>query len=366
MSNFCGDIHYNLSLTLTSRGVKVGPCCWFSNGSVIKDLSADLWNTKLLQDLRELNKTDVLTNSCSQCTKMELNGGRSRRTGVNDYYKSTDTDLKGPRGLEISIDYTCNIACVYCSPSLSTQWRLELATPKNTFPIRLDDPDIVTVLDQLDLSNLDNIHFYGGDPLLTRTHETILEYIDKRVGLQNIYVWYNTNGTIRVKDRILDLWSRCKIVKVFFSIDDIGARFEYLRYGAVWNQVEDNMFWYREVSPNNVMFTVQPTVSCLNAFYHHQLIDWKTEHFDKNRLGDLTDLTRHNVFGKFELEAMPDELRLRCLENNSKDQWFTNFVGSFKHDDNKLKNTKILIQQFDRRRGCDFTKTFPEIAPYFS
>jgi sulfatase maturation enzyme AslB (radical SAM superfamily) len=365
MNNFCADIHNNLSISLTNQGVRIGPCCWFRNTDAMAN--DDPWNHPRLIDIRQANKNNLLDNiGCNQCIYMEQNGGSSRRTGINQYYDSYETDLSGPRGLEISIDYTCNIACIYCGPDLSTQWRNELGVDKKKFPIRMAEHDIVALLDKIDLTNLDNIHFYGGDPFFTRTHEIILNYVDKRVGLSNIYVWYNSNGTLRVPTRVFDLWEKCRLIKVYFSIDDIGRRFEYLRYGAVWQEVEDNMLWYKEVSPVNTMFVIQPTLSCLNLYYHQELLNWKSANFNTNRLGDLTDVTGHNVFGKFELTAMPDELLHKSLQNNKMNQWIVDFASSFKHNPTALVNTINEIKLLDQRRNQCFSQIFPEIAPYFS
>lgn len=365
MNNFCADIHNNLSITLTRQGVTVRPCCWFKDHTAIA--ADDPWNHSTLVSVRQNNKNNILdSKSCKQCIYMEQHGGSSRRTGINQYYNSNDVDLSGPRGLEISIDYTCNIACVYCGPNLSTQWRNELGVDKKKFPIRLAQHDIIQLLDKIDLSNLDNIHFYGGDPFFTRTHEIILDYINKRVGLDKIYVWYNSNGTLRVPTRILELWEKCKLIKVYFSIDDVGRRFEYMRYGAVWNEVEDNMLWFKEISPVNTMFTIQPTLNCLNLYYHQELLNWKTENFNYNRLGDFTDVTMHNVFGKFELNSMTDELMNKCLKNNSTSPWVVEFAKSFKHDPKLLLNTVNEIKVLDQRRNQNFSQIFPELAPYYS
>jgi len=365
MNNFCADIHNNLSITLTPRGVQVAACCWEKSPTIVNDWT-NIWHAQNLQDLRKLNKQNQLDSvACEQCIYMEQNGGTSRRTGINQYYNSTVTDLPGPRGLEIKIDYTCNIACVYCGPYNSTQWRLELGTPKKQFPIRMAEPDIIKILDGLDLSNLDNIHFYGGDPLFTNTHEIILNYIEQRVGLDKIYAWYNTNGTLRVNNRVQELWSRCRLIKIFFSIDDVGKRFEYIRYGTVWNQVEDNMLWYRETMPSNVMFTIQPTMSCLNALHHYELLDWKNKNFNTNREGDVTDFTRHNVFKTFELGSMPVDLMQKCLELNNTDSWYQNFVKSFVYNSAHHQHTKRMIAELDARRGCNFAQCFPDLVPYF-
>lgn len=365
MTQFCADIHNNLAITLTSTGVKAGACCWDNTQIEVSD-TQKLWTADNLIRLRELNKQNQLDRvACKKCIYMETHGGISRRLGVNEYYNSTATDLLGPRGLEIKIDYTCNLACVYCGPYNSTQWRLELNTPKTTYPIRLAQPEIIKILDALDLSDLNNIHFYGGDPLFTNTHEVILNYIDQKVGLKDIYVWYHTNGTIRVNEQVKELWSRCKLIKLFFSIDDIGLRFNYIRYGADWKEVEENLFWYRETMPSNVMFTLECTMSCLNALHHYEFMQWKSRFFNTNREGDFTDVSRHYVFDNFELNSMPDELMKKCLELNSQDSWYQEFVKSFKYNYYQHFNTKRLIKTLDARRGCSFKDTFPDLVPYF-
>lgn len=371
MDKFCADIHNNLSITLTSSGIKIGHCCWDKGWFL--STNKNYWTDPRLVNSREFNRSNnqLPAYNCQQCIYMENHGGASRRSGVNTYYKETlDVDsitppVTGPRGLEIKIDYTCNIACVYCGPYNSTQWRLEEGTNKKTFPIRLKTAEITEMLDNLDLSNLDNIHFYGGDPLLTNTHETILNYIDDRVGLKNIYVWYNTNGTIKVSQRVIDLWSKCRLIKVYFSIDDVGARFEYIRYGAVWNEVEDNMLWFKENCPVNTMFSVQPTLSCLNALDHYELVAWKNTHFPSNRLGDSTTLTRHNVFGSLELNAIPLALMSQCLERNSKDPDFCQYLASFKFSHVKYDLARKKIAELNQRRNLDFASIFPDLAQYY-
>lgn len=368
---FCADIHNNLSLKLHSTGLQIQHCCWDRKMININDTD-EIWNHPEFVKNRTLNSQGKLPiPNCGQCEYMEQHGDSSRRHGVNRYYmetlgvgESTETP-SGPRGLEIKIDYTCNIACVYCGPYNSTQWRLELGTDKKVFPIRLKDPDIIELLDRIDLSNLDNIHFYGGDPLLTNTHEMILKYVDKKVGLSKVYVWYNTNATVTVSQRVLDLWSKCRLIKVYFSVDDIGKRFEFIRYGASWNEATDNMMWFKENSPVNTMFTLQPTLSCLNALYHQELLSWKKNNFDANRLGDFTDITRHNVFRTYELNSMPDELNLLCQQANSQDEWFSNYLKSFAYDAAKHQHTKQLILEQSTRRNLDFASIFPELVPYF-
>lgn len=371
MNNFCADIHNNISLYLTPSGVKVGHCC-LDLKHVLPD-NKNYWNTTRLVDIRKLNSdSDQLDKEiCARCISTEGTNSGGRRLGVNQYYKDTlgvDHTIPataGPRGMQIKIDYTCNLACVYCGPADSTQWRLELGTDKKIYPIRLKQPDIIEILDNMDLSNLDNLHFHGGDPLFTNTHQIILEYLDKRVGLDKLFVWYNTNGTMQVNQRVLELWDKCRLIKVYFSLDDVGDRFEYIRYGAKWQEVEQNLYWFRDNCPVNTMFTLQPTLSCLNVLHHHELMDWKRANFDTNRLGDHVDISRHEVYGTLSLDVIPPALLQKCIENNKEDPWFVNFIKGFKFDEHKFGEAKAEIHKLNVRRNLDFAKIFPELAEFY-
>ena len=52
--------------------------------------------------------------------------------------------------------------------------------------------------------------------------------LDDAKGLADTRVFYNTNGTVRVSDEVLTLWEECKLVEIYFSIDDIEKRFKRL------------------------------------------------------------------------------------------------------------------------------------------
>ena len=118
-----------------------------------------------------------------------------------------------------------------------------------------------------------------------------------------VTVYYNTNGTIRVMQSVFDLWSKFKLVKLDFSIDDIGERFNYQRTNADWKTVEENMFWYRETSPVNMMFGINRTISKLNKDHTQELDDWFKDNFPTNRLGDSNDFSNQLATGPTALDS---------------------------------------------------------------
>ena len=71
---------------------------------------------------------------------------------------------------------------------------------------------------------------------------------------KNIDIHYNTNGTHLPPQEIFDLWSYFKHVEVAFSIDDVGAAFEYQRHPANWRQVSANLIKFKERKTPNMDF----------------------------------------------------------------------------------------------------------------
>ena len=93
-----------------------------------------------------------------------------------------------------------------------------------------------TELDSI-MENIDLMEFTGGEPMMIQEQFDLLKSAVKNGHSKNIKVHYNTNGTHYVQDAIDNIWPNFKTVELAFSIDDIGEKFEYQRYGANWNEV---------------------------------------------------------------------------------------------------------------------------------
>jgi pyruvate-formate lyase-activating enzyme len=88
------------------------------------------------------------------------------------------------------------------------------------------------------------LEFTGGEPFMIAEHFDFLQSLVDRGLAGNIEIHYNTNGT-QYPERGIELWPHFKLVEIAFSIDDIGARFEYQRSGAKWSEVQDNLYRFR-------------------------------------------------------------------------------------------------------------------------
>jgi hypothetical protein len=108
-------------------------------------------------------------------------------------------------------------------------------------------------------------------------HYNILDELERR-GRFNVRLIYNTNFThVQLKDRtVFDYWKRFDSVSVGASLDDMGARAEYIRKGTVWTEIENNRRKMLEICPE-VDFYISPTLSILNAHticdFHRYMVD---------------------------------------------------------------------------------------------
>jgi len=112
---------------------------------------------------------------------------------------------------------------------------------------------------------VEQIYFAGGEPLLMEEHYNILEELVRRKRF-DVRLIYNTNFThteLRGKS-VFEYWKLFDSVAVGASLDDSGARGEYIRKGTDWAVVEQNRQDMLRICPE-VDFYISPTLSILNA-----------------------------------------------------------------------------------------------------
>ena len=182
-TNYCPRIHHGLTInSITNHSVSYAPCCWIKDSTT--ESSINFYHNDLT-NLRQFNQQDILpVLECQACISQETAGAQSMRQGYLITHGKTTVE-PSLQYLDINIDYTCNLACVTCGPELSTAWRNELGI-KNVSVRPKIDQFLETQLDPLDLSELKEVRLWGGEPLLTNTHQQLLEYITRRTNASKI------------------------------------------------------------------------------------------------------------------------------------------------------------------------------------
>ena len=359
--NYCPRIHHGLTLdSITNNSISYAPCCWMEEKitePVINFHHSDL------SELRQLNQQSVLPMpQCQGCVSQESAGAQSMRQGyLIEHGKNTfDATLQY---LDINIDYTCNLACVTCGPTVSTTWRNELGIKH--IPVRPNiDQFLKTKLGSLNLTNLKEVRLWGGEPLLTATHQQVLEYIVEHGRAADIKLMYNTNGTKLIDNYTKKLIEKFKFCRISFSIDAIDEQFEYLRYPAKWKEVESNLMWWKQNLPHNTMLSLTVTASILNVLELNSMFEWQQKNFSKSIFGDDIEVYVHQAWGDYGLEYMPDRMvkHFQQLPNYCL-PWIQklDFLGKLSHNVDQVRKNLYIV---DQRRNLDFSNIFPATADF--
>ena len=320
----CYDAYKNLYVECHQTGASIAPCC------VTKPIKVEKINfvkDAFLQDVRQQFDQRQWPASCGYCKKIEDSGGASRRQGSNQWFQ--DNGLDNTTVEFVRLDYwvgdLCNLACAICGPAYSSVWKQQLQIPIEQRKTVVND-----FWKDLDLDQLRYVHFNGGEPLLNREHVRFLQALPNK---SQTVINYNTNGTVRPSEELKSLWLEFKLVEVVFSIDDIGARFEYQRWPAKWDQVQDNLQWYIDQGNHNSMYAVNTTVSWLNNHNLPQLDQWLEKNFACTRFTDPIAHRKQPVNGPLAL---------------------TNHISSVMQ----------YLDRIDTLRGTDWRSVFPELQAH--
>ena len=359
---YCPEIHHNVSIDYNNQTAQVGPCCISTHTPIVPGV--DVLNSRRLVELRDINlKENRLTQDCAGCTNIEKHGGRSRRISQLEFYKDWNKD--GLRGLDLHLGNLCNLSCVICGPHNSTTWISD--AQKLNIPIQDDwlyKKDQQYNIDQLSThKNLEIVHFWGGEPLMDNTHLKFLKQLDANSVLQNCRISYNTNGTKLPSADAVEYWTRASLVQLYFSIDDIGTRFEYQRTGAVWNDVVDNLNWYYNMPTTNHLFYLTTTWTYLNVYYLPELYDWQESNLKSNRFGDITQICLNKGRGPCEIFKLTSRA-YSALEKKFAGRTELNFILNLIKIDDTHKPVEFFnyIEQLDTIRGRSYNRAHPEWA----
>ena len=358
----------NINLKAQNNTLTFNQCCLSSSTLKIPQDSGSIWQNKKLQEIRKINDNNVWLKECWECERVESAGVKSFRQSMIEGL-GTQKNLSGPQRIDLLFDRSCNLACRTCGPSSSTFWEKHLKD--SGLPLNIETgpnnniETIRQVLTTLDLSNLRQIQFCGGETLMGNTYWHTAELIAESVpdAHERILLGFQTNGTQPIEERHYSTIEKFKLVKFMISIDGTHDRFEYLRWPAKWNQVVDNITTIREKVPGNVMFYIQECTSNLNLYYFNEVGNWIKNNFNSNRFGDQTDYsTQLAVHNYLDVNIITTEY-FNALRGTEMAQFLS---PNWQENPEKILKFIAETEKFDQLRGQNWKKTFPEVAEFYS
>jgi len=346
--------------------IRVAPCC--QAGSSIEPINNFNFNTSPhLSKLRQQFNNGEKPSACNNCWKVEKVGHKSRRQSAIEFFNiatpNTDVVLEG---LDHSATWACNLACIMCSPNSSSTWASELNyTKTELINIGRQFQKSNQFLDKIDLSSIKKIHFNGGEPLLNNDQSKLLEELDKQGVLKDTFISYNTNGTIMPSTKIINLWKKARLVKLFFSIDATQSAFEYIRWPAKWETVKSNLLAMKEQLPHNVMFGFNVTVGCYNLFEMVDICKWFDQNLQSNRENDQSDFN-WQLADNFAIKNLSQEAKISAIEWLNSAPRLYGIVNHIKSTLPAVGNNDWVnaLDIIDRRRGTNWRNSL-QIAKYY-
>lgn len=365
---FCYEFFKNQAFWSTRTGVGYNPCSFYS-GYIKTDVDPQTaWygpeHKELIKDIHK----GKLIKGCNACYQEEKAGIVSRRMASQDLYENylqeTDIDPQPPTAIDYSVGNLCNLKCTICHPRHSSKWIddwAQLFPDKNLDHYRFKKNQYITIDDLEYLSNIKIVHFHGGgDPLLSDAHIKLLRNIKHSKGLSDVRVFYNVNATNCVTQEVLELWSECRLVELYFSIDDIGNRFEYQRTGASWEHTVETINWFYNNMPVNHMFKINCTWGYLNIYYLDELINWHQKYFATNRLGDPVDLIFQKCIDTYSLDHIDSAVMNTLLERFEHYPQLKSLLNMLEISTQSHAPFWDIVDRTDKIRGLDYRALCPE------
>lgn len=294
-----------------------------------KDTLEDITNSKNFNEIRKQMLNGEFPSVCQRCYKYDDNGIESKRIESNNKFSEfidgcfNNTNLDGSlkdvnyNYVELRLGTVCNLKCVTCNPFSSNRWNQDIDAFKDTefekdyfkCGIKTEWYRDQSFYDELysKCNNLKEIWINGGEPTLIKEHGYFLEKFIADSSCKNIDLHYSINMTA-VPDVFIEIWKKFRKIRIHLSIDDLGERNDYIRYGAKWNVILDSFNKILEYK-DKFNLEVCQTISAYNVY--------NIDNFKKFTL-DNDIIVAHNYVHSpsFQhISIIPDEMKIEILNN---------------------------------------------------
>lgn len=350
------------------------PCCKYQLSSTdpvfnIQTQSlAEYSSSAFLAEIKQQFTQDTWPAGCIRCKSEEQHNIKSKRQLDHERWKEhyVQYQLGNTQWLTASIAFgnTCNLKCITCGSNSSSRWHQEFRDiyGQDFQPVKFYRDDFVeTFVSQA--PGVIHLDIPGGEPFLSGVAEQkkLLEHYVTSGRAADISLHYTTNTTLFPDAEWWQLWSHFREIDIQLSIDGVGARYEYIRYPASWNDTETNVKRYLLQTTPNLRLSVSHTVSAYNIFYLDEFFTWcYSVGLPRPWLGRVHDPAHMRS------TVWPNREHIVSHLKNSKFEdvrvWASLVANT---DESELFDSFCeRLHQHDRYRGLDFKNVFPEMAPY--
>lgn len=364
---FCPEIWQRIFVQQVNDQFIAKTCC-FADRSPLNELNIynsnkifETYNNSIkIQQLRQNNLNGLVDSGCADCVRVESTVGSSGRTEAIAKVKPGQR-LNLSTHIDLNLGNLCNLSCAICDPHSSTNWRpvwekMNQQVWSQSPQYRVHDRPMIN--DPEWFANISTLQLQGGEVFLQSGYTDFFNNLSQHRNLKEISVIVFTNGTVIPNSRLWELLNQCGQVNLFFSIDDIGQRFEYQRRGAKWSSILENLQWFTDNCGPNTWLGFHPTYSLLNIYYLSELDDFFKQnfpglpvHYGPYRSG----------MGSCSAHELPNKLKNAIVEKLSNNPRL-DFVDKFIQPKDQYDLTPFFnyIERYDQATSQNYSQAHPE------
>lgn len=296
---------------------------------------ADWFQSEPVRDFRKRILKNSRISECQRCYTQEDAGGTSRRFKSNqksvifrqafhdsfeqspgrEHFDDSGFTATQPIDLHIDLGNFCNLACKMCNSKASSRiaaqevkWGIESSRQFVGSNWTKDQ----TVWDNfkkqlLSIPKLNNIHFMGGETLLTDRFEDLVDTLIEHKRFE-VCLSFVTNGTV-FKPGLMTKLAGFKRVGIEVSIETVDQHNAYVRQGTDTELVLNNIDRYLAVSNgSSITVTLRPAISALTIGYFGGLLQYAI----RKRLIIKSLLVNHPKF--LDVNILPKTVKQQYVE----------------------------------------------------
>lgn len=355
---------------------------------------AALSNSNFKKQARKQMLAGIRPEECNYCWKMEdLNKDyfSDRHYKTADYWSwdrleevseaPWDKDTF-PSYLEVSFSNACNLKCSYCSPEISSKWLeeikqfgpypttgstndLDMLKQGGRYPYKHSEPnpyvDAFWKWFPEAYKHLKVFRITGGEPLMSKDTWKVLEFIKQNPN-KDLEVAINSNLCVEDKliDKLIgyinDLEGLVGHIRVFTSLESIGQRAEYSRFGLNYEQWLTNI--NKVLQQTNVNVPIMTTINILSITSFNDFIDVVMDLRTKYNL----DFTQNRIPLSVNLISWPAHLQCTLLDKDVRQQLANDILSHCEQwlkYHSKEKFARIYLEEWDQiKRMCDYISSY--------
>ena len=338
------------------------------NDNNIQDIVKD---NDVLKEIQQSMIDGKRHENCRTCYKLEDSGVSY---SLRKHYKSTISNFNNldqydiasgsldVTSFDLRYDNTCQNACVYCDPELSSRWEKELG-------VTIPKPD-KSYIDNTkkyvseNLANLKEIYLAGGEPLVTKDFADILEELYE----------VNPNCKVRINSNIknintpvYELSKKFRNLRYTLSAEAVEQQFDYIRYPQKWTSFQNNVEKVMHEVPS---YNFNMALNILNVYGLFDCIDYLRSIGAHDNSFIITHVNNPSWCN---INNLPDELLDEFIERcnlymsltDPKYSLYSALEGCVNFVrlpfDKNINDTILNLETLDMRRNLNSKNIFPYI-----